>query len=243
MKFLALALITSISLGTLQSCAQSNPFTGSNNLVTKTYSDTGFNKISFENLDGEIDVVAGATYTISTTIKEKYAGILEVKNENGVLKVKLNYAYKIARFVRETGLKVKITCPTLQVVSHGGNSNLNMSLLNQDTTTFNNSGNGSCTFKGKLKWLALNNSGNGAVAATDLEVINLKVNSSGNSKLSFAGKAIDMVIANSGNGNIEAENLAVVNVIATNSGNGDITLNSAANLTKVNSGNGQIKIK
>lgn len=67
--------------------AQINPLKGSGKLVDKTYNLTNFNKIYLADLDGDVAIAAGTSFSIAITIDDNLEPLLAVKESDGKLTV------------------------------------------------------------------------------------------------------------------------------------------------------------
>jgi Putative auto-transporter adhesin, head GIN domain len=185
MKLLTIATALLLASIGLEAAAQSDPFTGSNKIVTKKYDYTGFQKITFLELDGEIEVEVGKPYAVEASIKDKYTPIFEVEQKGEELVFRFIYTKDNNKYINNPEIKVKISCPSLAEITHVGNSKIYVSLANQATFNLTNSGNGSATLAGQVQQLTLASDGNGQVNAADLSCDTAKAQAAGNGSVTI----------------------------------------------------------
>ena len=174
-----------LSFAATTSFAQSNPFTGSEKPVTKTYSNTGFTKIKLLDVDGAVEIETGKPFSIAVEMKEKYFIIFDVIQKSEELTLKFNYTKDNNKYITNPQIKVKITCPSLVDLFKQGNGTIALFLKSESDFSFVNDGNGAAVVKGTAQKVRLQCTGNGGINAQELLVSNAFVEINGNGGVSI----------------------------------------------------------
>ncbi|MBC7866519.1 MAG: DUF2807 domain-containing protein [Gloeobacteraceae cyanobacterium ES-bin-316] len=218
-KFLSIALITLAS--TNLSFAQMDALKGSGKIVTQTFTNTNFDKLSLLDLDGEIIVEVGKTFGITAAIDDNLAQLLEVSQTAGTLTIKLQKNKNNVRYIEDSKIKITISLPALKMVNQSGNHNLAITNLNGDVFSIKSAGNGDATLSGTVHTVKIEKSGNGDVRAEKLIAAKAVVASMGNGDVVI--NATGEFRANgTGNGNIKNVGKATASAESTMLGNGKI---------------------
>lgn len=147
-----------------------------------------------EDLDGDISIQLGSTYTIALSISENLFPLLELeqKNDTKELKISFNNNSNNKKYIENSNLKIVITMPSLKKVEHNANSNLVITNLNELNFQLLNLDNGTTELNGIVNDLQLKNSGNGTVKAQKLlvEVANVSSIGNGNVYLNVKNKIL-----------------------------------------------------
>ena len=178
--------------------AQSGPLRGSGKLVTQSFSFQNFDKLNFEDFDGNIEVEVGKSFLIKVEIDENLAARLKVEKSDNELTVKLEGNYNGKLYLEDTRIKIKVTLPEVSVIRHRGNTNLHVSGIVGRYFRLENNGNGTATLQGNIDELDLKKSGNGEVKAKNLVAKMAKVKSYGNGNVSVNAQ-ISLTAHGSGN--------------------------------------------
>ncbi|WP_264522390.1 DUF2807 domain-containing protein [Flavobacterium sp. N1994] len=195
-------LITiAMTLVTILSSAQ---LKGSGKTITKTYDYQNFDKVFFDDLDGNLQIEVGKPFSISITIDDNLINLLSVIEDSSkkglTISLKGNRNNKL--YIEDTKIKVTITMPFLSEVSNNGNSGLNVTNINSKNFKSINPVNGSTTLSGIVDNLEVLCKGNGNLNATKLQakkaIIVCKGN--GNAKVNVSN---EIKQTRSGNGNIQ----------------------------------------
>ena len=120
---------------------------GSGKTITKTYDYQNFDKLSFQDLDGSIEVEVGKEYSISVTIDDNLFPLLSFEENKVKKELKLFFKGNAnnKKYIEDTKIRIKITTPRLLQVNHSGNSALTISTLLGSHFKLENSGNGTTT--------------------------------------------------------------------------------------------------
>ena len=177
---------------------------GSGKTITKTYDYQNFNKVFFDDLDGNLEIEVGKPYSISITIDDNLSNLLNL-NENLdskelIIALKGNRNNKM--YIEDTKIKVKISVPFLAEVSNNGNSGLTVKNINSKNFKSSNPVNGSTTLDGIVDNLEVICKGNGNLNAEKLIAKNAKITCRGNGNAIVNAKNI-LESNQSGNGNIQ----------------------------------------
>ena len=155
---------------------------GSGKTITKTYDYQNFDKLSFQDLDGSIEVEVGKEYSISVTIDDNLFPLLSFEENKVKKELKLFFKGNAnnKKYIEDTKIRIKITTPRLVQVNHSGNSALVITNLIGTNFKLDNSGNGTTKISGSIDSLEVINRGNGNTKAEQLLSKNAVINCSGN---------------------------------------------------------------
>jgi Putative auto-transporter adhesin, head GIN domain len=155
---------------------------GSGKTITKTYDYQNFDKLSFQDLDGTIEVELGKEFSISVTIDDNLFPLLSFEENNSKNELKLFFKNNAnnKKYIEDTNCRIKITTPKLLEVKHSGNSTLVISNLIGTNFKLDNSGNGTTKISGSIETLEVINRGNGNTKAEQLLSKNAVIKCSGN---------------------------------------------------------------
>ncbi len=196
---------------------------GSGKTITKNYDYQNFNKVNFDDLDGKLEIEVGKPFSISITIDDNLAHLLNVVQnaDEKRLTISLKGNRNNKMYIENTKIKVKITVPFLVEVSNNGNSGLTVTNINSKNFKSENPVNGSTTLSGIVDNLEISCRGNGNLYAEKLTAKNAKVTcrGNGNAKVNVSNSIIGTV---SGNGNIINNGIASFSSESRTSGNGSL---------------------
>lgn len=121
---------------------------GCGNTITRTYNYKNFDKLSFQDLDGKIEVGIGKEFSVSITIDDNLFPLLSFDENNSKNELKLFFKNNAnnKKYIEDTNIKIKITMPSILELNHSGNSNLVISNLSGNNFKLENSGNGTTKF-------------------------------------------------------------------------------------------------
>jgi len=155
---------------------------GSGKIITKNYEYNNFDKISFEDLNGNIEVEIGKAWSISITIDDNLVSLLDFKENKSEHELKIQFkANRNNRmYIENTNTIIKITLPEASVIKNIGNSDLTVSHIIGRYFRLVNTGNGNTTLSGRTDKLDVVKTGNGDVDAEALIVTNANLKSTGN---------------------------------------------------------------
>ncbi len=239
----ATAVLLFLTILSIPRLALSQALVGSGKTIQKKFVNTDFNSLKFEDLDGEILVQTGKSYSVSVVVDDNLAKLLEVNQREKVLEMKFLGNRDNKLYVEKTNIKIMITMPDLLSLSHRGNSNVNVTGVRSAALKANNSGNGSLTLTGQVSNLDIVKSGNGNILAQNLMAEKVKVRSSGNGNISLNAAEEFLVVA-TGNGYVRNYGKAQSAKNSIQSGNAkilDSAILSRAALAKIPTNKGVIK--
>jgi hypothetical protein len=194
---------------------------GSGKTITKSYDYKNFDKVNFTDLDGKIDVEIGTTWSISVTIDDNLFPLLSFKENK--LENELTLYFKgnnnNTMYIEDTNLKIKITMPEASVISHSGNSRLNITNVFGRYFRIENCSNATTSISGSIDELEVKNTGNGNVYAENLIAKTAKVKSTGNGNAKVNVTTILEATA-TGNASVINKGKAKFNSNSSQSGNG-----------------------
>ena len=203
--------------------AQRGPLRGTGKLITKTLDFRDFDKLSFDDVDGKIEVEIGKSFSVKIEIDENLEPLLEVKKESqeGVLSIGLKGNYNNKMYIEDTRIKVKVTMPEASVIQHRGNSNLHVMGIVGRYFRLENSGNGSVTLQGTIDELDIKKNGNGEVKAQGLIAKTAKVKSYGNGNVRV-NTQISLMAHGSGNNSVMQFGPGKIDPMSGIMGNGEV---------------------
>ncbi len=170
--------------------AQNGPLKGSGKAITKEFSINGFDKISFEDFDGKIEVEIGKPFSIKIEIDDNLEQRLIVNKKEETLIVKLSDNYNGKLYLENTHIKIKVTMPEASVIDHRGNTIVKVTGIVGRYFRFENAGNGNVYLSGKTEELDIKKTGNGSIDAKNLITNTAKVKSFGNGNVSVNAQII-----------------------------------------------------
>ena len=199
---------------------------GSGKTITKNYDYKNFDKLSFEDLDGKIDVEIGKPWSISITVDDNLERLLsfsENVSENE-LKIQFKGNQNNKMYVEDTNLKIKITMPQVDVIKNVGNSDLSVINIFGRYFRLENTGNGESKISGMIDFLDIVKTGNGDINAGNLTATKADLKSTGNGNLT-ANVTKDLTAKLTGNGDIINKGKAKFDSNSKKSGNGALIVN------------------
>jgi hypothetical protein len=205
------------------SLAQKGPLRGTGNLISRTFIFKDFNKVSFEDFDGKIEVEIGKPFSIRVDIDENLEPRLEVKkvNNEGLLRILLAGNYNGKLYLEDTRIKIKITMPEASVIQHRGNTNMHISGVIGRYFRLENNGNGDVLLQGSIDELDIKKSGNGNVNVQKLVAKTAKVKSYGNGNVSVNSQ-ISLVAHGTGNNSVLQFGQGKIDPMSGIIGNGEV---------------------
>jgi hypothetical protein len=218
-------LIIAIALALTSTFANAQ-LKGSGKTSTKTYNYKNFDKVSFENLDGNIEVEIGKPWSISVTIDDNLEQLLTFAENlsEKELKVQFKGNKNNQMYIEDTNFKIKITMPEARVIKNTGNSNLIVKNIFGRYFKLENTGNGDSKISGTIDSLDINKTGNGDVNAENLLAKKADLTSTGNGDL-IVNVTEELSAKLTGNGDIINKRKAKFDSNSKKSGNGDFIAN------------------
>ena len=219
-QFLIIALFSLICTFTQ---AQKGPLRGSGKIVQKSFDFKGFDKISFEDFDGSIEVEIGKTFSIKVEIDENLEPLLfAVNNESeNILTLGLKNNYNGKLYLEDTRIKIKVTMPEASVILHRGNTNVKITGIVGRYFRLENSGNGNVSLEGNIDELDIKKTGNGEIRAKNLVAKMAKVKSYGNGNVAINAQ-ISLSAFGSGNCSVMQFGQGKIDPMSGIVGNGEV---------------------
>jgi hypothetical protein len=205
------------------SSAQKGPLRGTGKLISRTFDFKDFDKVSFEDFDGKIEVEIGKPFSIKVEIDENLEPRLEVKkgNNEGLLTIRLIGNYNGKLYLEDTRIKITVCLPVVSLIQHGGNTNMHISGVLGRYFRLENDGNGNVLLQGSIDELDIKKSGNGNVNAQKLIAKTAKVKSYGNGNVSVNSQ-ISLVAHGTGNNSVLQFGQGKIDPMSGIIGNGEV---------------------
>ena len=205
------------------SLAQKGPLRGTGKLISRTFDFKDFDKVSFEDFDGKIEVEIGKPFSIKVDIDENLESRLEVKKDHneGLLTIRLAGNYSGKLYLEDTHIKIKVTMPEASLIQHRGNTNVHITGVLGRYFRLDNDGNGNVLLQGSIDELDIKKNGNGNVNAQKLIAKTAKVKSYGNGNVSVNSQ-ISLVAHGTGNNSVIQFGQGKIDPMSVIIGNGEV---------------------
>lgn len=208
---------------TLMSTFANAQLKGSGKISTKTYDYKNFDKVYFEDLDGNIEVEIGKPWNVAITIDDNLESLLQFTDNSSEHELKIQFKdnRKNRMYIENTNTIIKITMPEASVIKNAGNSDIVVNNIIGRYFRLENTGNGNAILSGKTDQLDIEKTGNGDVNSENLQVKKAKVKNIGNGNVvvnvsrEVSGKLF-------GNGDIINKGQAKFSSNSTKIGNGKL---------------------
>ncbi|OAQ43488.1 hypothetical protein A5893_17265 [Pedobacter psychrophilus] len=168
---------------------------------TKTYDFKNFDKVQIENINGEVEIELGKSYSITVSVKDNAQEQVKITKSEDKLLVKLNSKFETDWKNRKV-VKVKIVMPEISKLFNFSNADVSVK-----------------SFVGR--YFGIENKGNGNISLVGSVVDHIEIKNNGNGNLeakNIISKKVD--ISKSGNGDVNIRTDTNFNVEMN--GNGDI---------------------
>ena len=196
---------------------------GSGQTVSKTYDYKNFDKISFEDLDGKIEVEIGKPYNISVVVDDNLEPLLTLTEEtsNKELTVKFRNNKRNWRYIEGSNIVIKISLPNAIQIKNSGNCNITVNNANGSNLLIKNESNGNLDINGSVEKLEIINDSNGNIQAQNLLSKEALVTCLGNGNVTL--NCSEKISAKTtSNGNINNVGLAKYDSNSSKTGNGNL---------------------
>ncbi len=216
-------IITIFSVFCNISFAQKGPLKGTGKIISRTFDFKDFDKVSFEDFDGKIEVEIGKPFSIKVDIDENLEPRLEVQKEDAENQLTIRLAGNLngKLYLEDTRIKIKVTMPEASVLKHRGNTNVHISGVLGRYFRLENDGNGNVMLQGSIDELDIKKSGNGNVNAQKLIAKTAKVKSYGNGNVSVNSQ-ISLVAHGTGNNSVMQFGQGKIDPMSGIIGNGEV---------------------
>ena len=196
---------------------------GSGKISTKTYDYKNFDKVYFEDLDGNIEVEIGKTWSVTITIDDNLESLLQFTENPSEHELKIQFKdnRKNRMYIENTNTTIKITMPEASVIKNTGNSDVIIYNIIGRYFRLENTGNGNAILSGSTDQLDIEKTGNGDVISEKLLVKKAKVKSTGNGNV-VVNVSKELTGKLFGNGNIINKGSAKFDSNSKKSGNGKL---------------------
>lgn len=194
------------------------PVKGRGDSVTKTYEQSGFDRIDLS-IDADVDYVQSSTYFVEVYAQSNIQNALLITVDGNVLRIdskKTLWQHKPVR--------IKVHCPNIYGFELSGSGNINAQL--PITTTA----------------MDIDISGSGSVSLASLMTQNLNAELSGSGKMTVSGgSTIEQSLKASGSGDIDVLSLSSEKSTVRLSGSGSAKLHTIKTMDVNISGSGSVK--
>ncbi len=218
-----LLIVVLLSLVCTFTQAQKGPLRGTGKIISRNFDIKGFDKVSFEDFDGNIEVEIGKPFSIKVEIDENLEPRLEVKKEEneGQLIIRLAGNYSGKLYLEDTHIKIKVTMPEASVIQHRGNTDVHISGIIGRYFRLENDGNGDVSLQGNIDELDIKKSGNGNIKAQKLVAKTAKVKSYGNGNV-LVNSQISLTAHGTGNNSVIQFGQGKIDPMSGIIGNGEV---------------------
>lgn len=216
-------IIAILNIFCIATYAQKGSLRGTGKLISRTFDFKDFDKVSFEDFDGNIEVEIGKSFSIKVEIDENLNPRLEVKKDNAEnqLTIRLAGNYNGKLYLEDTRIKIKVTMPEASVIQHRGNTNVYVSGIVGRYFRLENDGNGDVSLQGIIDELDIKKSGNGNIKAQKLVAKTAKVKSYGNGNV-LVNSQISLIAHGTGNNSVMQFGQGKIDPMSGIIGNGEV---------------------
>jgi hypothetical protein len=196
---------------------------GTGKIITREFNYKDFDKVSIEDFDGHIEIEVGKPFSVKIEIDENLEPRLKVNKDNSEnqLNIILEGNKNGRLYLEKTRIKIKISLPEAAVISHRGNTNVNVHGIMGRYFRLETSGNGDVFLSGSIDELDIKKSGNGRVKAEKLTCKIAKVKSYGNGNVTVNSQ-ISLKANGTGNCSIIQTGPGKIDPMSGVIGNGDV---------------------
>jgi hypothetical protein len=179
---------------------------GSGKLVQLNPLVEQFTKIEISQMNVQVRIETGAEeYSLSLSIDDNLKDFFRYKQEGNTLKISFDLSGgKYNRWLSSNNTVVTIKVPELESLSNSGNTNIELTEINQKTFSLVTTGNPDITLSGIVNEFTLQSTGNSDINAGALVANKILLSSSGNSDIVVNAKEL---VEEKMNGNNEVSNL------------------------------------
>jgi hypothetical protein len=196
---------------------------GSGKIITREFKYKDFDKVNIEDFDGQVEIEVGKSFSIKIEIDENLEPRLRVSKDNveNLLNIILEGNKNGKLYLENTRIKIKISMPEVSVISHRGNTNVNVHGIMGRYFRLENNGNGNVYLSGSIDELEIKKTGNGEVKAQKLISKTAKVKSYGNGNV-VINSQISLQAHGTGNCSIMQVGPGKIDPMSGVIGNGDV---------------------
>jgi hypothetical protein len=167
----------------------------------KTYEFKDFDKVQIENINGEVEIEIGKSFSITVTGKDNAQEHVKVNKSEDKLLVKLDSKFESDWKNRKVA-KVKIVMPEISKLFNFSNADVSVLNFIGRYLGIENKGNGNLTIAGSLvDQIEIKNNGNGNVETKNIIAKKVDISKSGNGDVSIRTDN-DFNVEMAGNGDI-----------------------------------------
>ncbi|TAE01879.1 MAG: hypothetical protein EAZ97_02920 [Bacteroidetes bacterium] len=147
---------------------------------TKTYDFKDFDKMQVENINGEVEIEIGKSYSIAVLGKDNAQEQVQITKLKDKLLVKLDSKF-VTDWKSRKVVKIKIVMPEISKLFNFSNADVSVKNFVGRYFGIENKGNGNVTIVGSVvDKLEINNNGNGNLETKNIISKNVDISKSGN---------------------------------------------------------------
>lgn len=208
---------------TLGLSAQSRPLRGGKVMLQKNYTFQNFDKIEFRDLDGDIKVEIGRTWSVKVNIPDNLFPLLQVEKEEkeNLLVVRLKGNERNNLYVEDSKISILITMPEASVIRNIGNQDVDVTGIVGRYFRAELKGNGNINLQGTIDELEIDHEGNGDIQAGKLLARLARVKMAGNGNI-IVNSLLSLQANGRGNGNVVQLGPGSIHPLSGISGNGEV---------------------
>lgn len=167
----------------------------------KTYEFKDFDKVQIENINGEVEIEIGKSFSITVTGKDNAQEHVKINKSEDKLLVKLDSKFESDWKNRKVA-KVKIVMPEISKLFNFSNADVSVLNFIGRYLGIENKGNGNLTIAGSLvDQIEIKNNGNGNVETKNIIAKKVDISKSGNGDVNIRTDN-DFNVEMAGNGDI-----------------------------------------
>lgn len=199
---------------------------GSGKTMIKTYNFKNFDKVYFENLNGNLEVEIGKPFNITVTIDDNLVDLFSITENSAEHELTLSFKdnWNNKKYIENTNCKIKITMPEASVIKNIGNSNLSIKNIIGRYFRIENTGNGDTKISGSTDSFDVVKSGNGNISAEKLIAKKADIKNTGNGDVTV-NVSEELTAQLNGNGDVKNIGKARFDNNSKKTGNGDLINN------------------
>lgn len=167
----------------------------------KTYDFKDFHKVQIENINGEVEIEIGNSYSINVSGKDNAEEQIQITKPEDKLLVKLDSKF-VTDWKNRKVVKVKIVMPEFSKLFNFSNADVSVKNFEGRYFGIENKGNGNVTVAGSVvDYIEINNNGNGNLETKNIISKKANISKSGNGDVNIRTDK-DFNVEMAGNGDI-----------------------------------------
>ncbi len=167
----------------------------------KTYDLKDFDKVQIENINGEVEIEMGKSYSITVSGKDNAQEQVQITKSEDLLLVKLDSKFVID-WKKRKAVKVKIVMPEISKLFNFSNADVSVQKFAGRYFGIENKGNGNVTVAGSVvDHIEISNNGNGNLETKNIISKKVDISKSGNGDVNIRTDS-DFIVEMAGNGDV-----------------------------------------